>query len=385
LRACGSALVRALVLSGLLVVVLPAVASAQGAPRIPAFRPDVTFGIVFDDNVFMRPEGETTSDIFMRLTPGFDVVKETPRLTLNGSFRFDAERYQEQPELNEAVARQATQFDMTWRPNRRFTFMPSVGYQRTQTPQDINVTTGLTGGRQEASSFNLSLAFENTIRPQRRVLVGGEYRYDDVRLGVDNSLRAVRVRYTEELDPRSQLYFNYRLEQREFIPGAVIVSHVGVGGWSYRLTPRLVLVLEGGPRLAEGEWSPEVNISATQTLGTITTFSAGYAHTQDAAVGVLGLITVDRVTTSIAMRRSDRWELILSAGAFRNIQPDADTVAYDLSVSVGRRLAEAFWLVASAVRTFNDLEPRGPVVVPPAEIVRNALMISVRVQPFRPR
>jgi hypothetical protein len=368
-----------------LLLLAPAAAQAQGGPRLPAFRPDVTFGIVFDDNVFMRPAADGNGDVFMRLTPGFDLVHETTRLTLNGSFRFDAERYQERPELNEAVARQATAFDLRWQPNRRNAIISTVGYQRTQTPQDINVTTGITGGRQPAQSVNLSLAFENTIRPQRRVLVGGEYRYDDLELGVDNSLRAVRVRYTEDLDPRYQLYFNYRFEQREFIPGALLVSHVGVVGWSYRVTPRLVLLLEAGPRFTEGDWAADVNVSATQSIGTITTFSAGYAHTQDTAVGVVGLITTDRVTSSLALRRSDRWELVFGAGAFRNIQPDIDTIAYDLSVAVGRSLTDALWLVASYVRTFNDLRPRGIVMVPPSEILRNALMISIRVQPFRQR
>jgi hypothetical protein len=375
--------VRALV--GLVGVALPSAAYAQGAPRLPAFRPDVTFGIVFDDNVFMRPKGSETSDIFMRLTPGFDLVHDSTRLQLNGSFRFDAERYQERPDLNEAVARQATALDLTWRPNRRFAMISRVGYQRTTTPLDLNVATGLTGGRQPASRVDLSLAFENTIRPQRRVTVGGDYSYDDILtdLGIDNSLRAVRVRYTEDLDPRYQLYFNYRLEQREFIPGAVLVSHIGVAGWSYRLTPRLMLVLEGGPRVAEGEWSPEVNVSVTQTIGTITTFSAGYSHTQDAAVGVVGLITVDRLTTSLALRRSDVWELVLSAGAFRNIQPTVDTIAHDLSVAVGRSISDAVWLVVSVNRNYNDLRMRVPV--PDDAVVRNWVMASIRIQPYRPR
>jgi hypothetical protein len=380
------ALVRAL--WGCLALTFPVAAAAQDAPRLPVFRPDVTFGFVFDDNVFMRPDPE--GDMFIRLTPGFDVVHNSPRLRVDGSFRFDAERYQERVDLNEAVARQASLLDLTWRPNRRIGLISRVGYQRTQTPQDLNVTTGLTGGRQQASRLDLSLALENMIRPHRLVLIGGDYEHDDLLRGVDSSLRAVRVRYTEELGPRSQLYFNYRLEQREFTPaieltpGFVLVSHVGVGGWSYRLTPDLVLVLEGGPRVAEGEWTPDVSISATKTIGSITTFSAGYAHTQDVAVGVVGLIDVHRVTTSVAMRRNELWELILNAGVFRNAQPDVDSIAYDFSVAVGRSLSKALWLVVSANRTFNDLRMNAGEV-PQMEIVRNWVMASIRIQPVRPR
>jgi len=174
------------VLGGLLAVALPAVAFAQ-APRPPAFRPDVTFGIVFDDNVFSRPEPE--SDIFMRLTPGFDLVHDSTRLTLRGSLRFDAERYQERPDLNDPVARQNTGLDLTWRPTSRLSLIGRVGYQRTQTPQDLNVTTGLAGGRQEASRVDAALAFEQTLRPRKRVSIGGDWAKDDIALGQDSNLR----------------------------------------------------------------------------------------------------------------------------------------------------------------------------------------------------
>lgn len=373
---------RALV--GLLALALPAVVSAQGAPRLPAFRPDVTFGLVFDDNVFLQPEGHETADIFLRLTPGFDLVHNSTRLRLNGSFRFDAERYQDRTDLNEAVAREASLLDLTWRPNRRFALISQAAYHRTQTPLDLNVATGLTGGRQPAWGTDFAVGFENTIRPRRRVTIGGEYSFYAVERGTDSSLRAIRVRYHEDLSPRRQLYVNYRFEQREFLPGPLLVSHIAVGGWTYRITPALSLALEGGPRVTEGEWSPEFNIQATQTIGTITTFSGGYAHTQDVAVGVAGIVKVDRLTTSVALRRYEFWELILGAGAFRNVHLTGDTIAYDLSVSVGRLLTNALWLVASVNRNYNHLRQRD-APVPESTILRNALMISLRVQPFRPR
>ena len=373
---------RVSALVGLLAMALPSAVSAQGAPRLPAFRPDVTFGIVFDDNVFMRTEPE--GDVFIRLTPGFDLVHDSTRLQVNGRFRFDAERYQERTDLNEAVARQESSLDLTWRPNNRFGLISRAAYDRTQTPLDLNAATGLTGGRQPAWRMDFSVGLENTIRPRRRVTLGGDYSYYDLELGVDSSLRAVRVRYTEDLSPRSQVYFNYRFEQREFLPGALLVSHVGVGAWSYRLAPPLLLVLEAGPRVSEGEWSPEINVSVTQTINTITTFSAGYAHTQDVAVGVPGLITIDRVTTSLALTRDQLWELVISAGAFRNVQVTGETVAYDVSVAVGRSLTDALWLVVSANRTSNDIRTRGATVTE-SEIVRNWVMASIRIQPFRPR
>jgi len=186
------------------------------------------------------------------------------------------------------------------------------------------------------------------------------------------------------LSARTDLYFAYRFEQRQFLPGPLITSHIGTIGWSRLLTPSLRLVLEGGPRVSDGDWSPDVTITATQTVNDLTTFSMGYGHTQDVAVGVIGLITTDRVNASVTMARTRRWEAMFSAGAFRNVQPVNDSLAYDASVSVGRSLSDAIWLVASVNRTFNDQRFRG-APVPNTQIIRNWVLISIRVQPFRPR
>jgi hypothetical protein len=375
------------VLVGLLALLAPALAHAQ-APRLPAFRPDVSFGIVFDDNVFFRPEPDAQSDIFMRLTPGFDLVHDSTRLTVRGSMRFDAERYQERPELNDVVARQNTEFDLTWRPNSRFSLTGRAGYQRTQTPIDINVATGLTGGRQEASRVDAGLSFEQTIRPRKRLSIGARWAKDNVlgaaAFGADSNLRSARVRYLEQLSGRTDLYFIYRFEQRQFLPGPLVASHIGSVGWSRQVSRSLRLVVEGGPRLTGDEWSPDVTVTATQTVNDLTMFTAGYAHTQDVAVGVVGLITIDRVTASMMMARARRWELSFGGGAFRNIQAGTDLLAYDGMASVGRSLGSDLWLVMSYNHTFNDQRVRG-AAVPNTTIVRSVAMLSLRYTPYRPR
>jgi hypothetical protein len=367
-------------LLGLIVLAVPALAFAQ-APRLPAFRPEVNFGIVFDDNVFLRPEPE--GDIIMRLTPGFDLVHDSIPLTVRGLFRFDAERYEEREDLNDRVARANTGLDLTWRPNTRMSVIGRAGYQRTNTPQDLNATTGLTGGRQPASRVDAAAGFEQVIRTRRRLSVGGDYSHDDLNFGADSTLRAARFRYTEQLSSRSDLYFAFRFEQRHYRPGPLITSSLGTVGFTRRMTQSLRLTVEGGPRVTDGDWLPDINITASQTLSARSSFTVGYSHTQDVAVGLVGVITIDRVTGSFVSRLG-RWETTASGGAFRNLQPGGDTLAYDVLGTLGRPVTGAVWLLLTAQRTFNDLRVSG-TPVPGTEIVHNWAMVSVAYRPFRPR
>ncbi len=372
---------RVVALTALLVLAVPALAWAQ-APRLPAFRPDVTFGVVFDDNVLARPEA--TGDIFMRLTPGFDLRHESTRVSLGAGLRFDAERYQERSDLNTAVARQATGFDLTWRPNRRFAVTSRAGYQRTQTPQDLNVTTGLTGGRQQASRVDAAAGVERTLRPGRRLSLGGEYGYDDLRVGLDSEVRRATVRYTHQLNARSELALSYRFEDRQFRPGPLVRSHLGLITWSHLLTLARRLVLEGGPRVVDGELRPDVTVSLTQTVSSVTSFTVGYSHTQDVAIGIVGLLKLDRLSASVTARRGRRWEASFGGGAFRNVQTSLETLAYDVFGSLGRSLTDAAWLVVSVNRTLNELRAPG-TTLPGSTIRRNTALISLRIAPWRPR
>lgn len=367
-------------LVGVLALAGPATAAAQ-APRPPAFRPEVNFGIVFDDNVFSLPQG--SGDVLMRLTPGFDLVHESTPLTVRGVFRFDAERYQERSDLNDPVARANTGLDLTWRPNSRLSLTGRAGYQRTNTPQDLNVTTGLTGGRQEASRVDASLSFEQVIRARSRLSIGGDYSHDDLSFGADMDLRTARARYLKQMSARTELYFAFRFEQRHYRPGALITSSLGTVGLTRRVTQNLQLTIEGGPRVTSGEWLPDVTFSATQTLTDRSSFTFGYAHTQDVAVGTVGVLTIDRITSALTLTRLGRWEATAVAGAFRNMQPGGDTIAYDLLGSLSRPLNRAIWLVFSAQRTFNDLRDSGPTSQ--TAIVRNWAMASVSYSPYRPR
>jgi hypothetical protein len=368
---------RSFAIAGLLALVVPAIAGAQ-TTRPTGYHPEVNLGIVFDDNVYLRPD--PTPDVVIRLTPGFTLRHDSPRVNLTTFLRFDAERYQDNPTLNTPAARQATGLDFTVRPLSRLAVSARVGYQRTQTPLDLNLTTGLTGGRQRATRVDGSATIEHLFRPETRLSYGGDLGQDDVLGGVDSQLRRVRARFTHRVGTRSDVAVGYRLEYREFFPGSLVTSQVATIGTTYRPAPSVQVIFEGGPRFTDDTLQPDITVSVIRAVAGASNFMLSYTHTQDVAIGIANLITVDRVWGSITLHPTPRWDVSLAGSAFRNDVTGFDVLAYDMSGSVGRSLTPDIWLIVSASRSLNDNRFQS-VTLPDTRILRNWIALSVRVAP----
>jgi hypothetical protein len=359
---------------------LTATSAWAQAPRLPAFRPDFTTGLVYDDNVFRRPTGETV-DLILRVSPGFELKHESTRLTLGSNYRFDAERFQDHPTLSAVLARQVAGVDLTFRPINRTSFGVRAGYHRTQTAHDLNQTTGISGGRQLASRREFSGDLSYAFRPNRDLTLGYDYGYDAVVDGIGSELQGARARYHERFGGRNDLSLTYRVERREFLPGPQVYTHVGLLGWTHRLTPALSFTAEAGPRWSGDELRPDVTVSLSQRMTGLATLAVTYTHTQGVAVGVGGLVEIDSLASSVALRRGNRWEVILGASGYRNLVLGSNVLVYDVSGSVGRSLGRSVWLVGSATTSLNDSTVTGTTVFS-EQIRRNAISLSLRVAPW---
>lgn len=350
------------------------------APRPPAFRPDMSVGLVYDDNVFRRA-GTPTRDLILRVSPGFELKHDSRRLTVSTHYRFDAERYEDHPSLSTALARQTSGIAFTARPASRVAFTLRAGYQRTQNAQDLNQTTGLVAARQRATRQDASGDLQYAVRPGTGVSVAYDYGLDNIVDGVGSQAHSARVRVSELVGNRTEMSATYRFERRQFRPGPLAITNLALVGVSHRLTSVLSLTFEGGPRQSNGEWRPEVTAALARRLGALGTFALSYTHTEGIAVGVTGLVAVDSVATSVALRRTNRWEVILAGSGFRNVVLGSRVMVYALSGSVGRSLGRSIWLVGSVNTSLNDNSVAGTTVFG-ERIRRNAVALSLRVAPW---
>jgi hypothetical protein len=336
----------------------------------------------YDDNVFWRPVG--TADLIQRVTPSVEMHHETLRLTLSNRYRFDMERYTDHPELTTPFARGNAGIEATIRPSTRTAVALRAGYQRTQTASELNVTTGLTTGRQLASLLEFGSELTQAIGPRGSVAIGYEFGANRVVDGIDSQSHSARVRFARRVGVRDDLRIAYLRDRWAFLPGEPVSSHVGTVGWSRRLTPVTKLTLEGGPRLTAGLLRPEVNLSLARHVAEKADVSLFYSHTHTVAVGFPGLIETDRVQATVAYQQPTKWDVRLAAGPFRDIAHETQIVAYQVSAEIDRALIRSVWLAASFDSSFNDLKVGSPAAFD-EHIRRNSIALSLRISPRRAR
>ncbi len=137
----------------LLAIVVAMHATACAAPGYWVV-PSVSVDEVYDDNLFFASE-DAQSDFITRVSPALEVRHESDTLSWNGRYRFDAEAYASQTELNSVQARQFADVGVEYLPTDRLTLRAAADYTKTDTPRDLSIIPGgaipgLLVGRAEA-------------------------------------------------------------------------------------------------------------------------------------------------------------------------------------------------------------------------------------------
>jgi hypothetical protein len=350
-------------------------------PRRGLFRPELTAGWIVDDNLFFRSAG--TADLILRVTPSLEARRESPSFGLAARYRFDAERFADHADLTTAFARQDAALNLTMRPTGRVMVGLQGAYQRTQTPGELNLTTGLTSLRTLASRWQAGgqLGWSGM---QTSLTAGFDLAVDSLRDGLDTVSQAMRVRLARRPSARREIYVTYLGERRDFRPGPVFLSNVATIGLAWRLTSVTTFTMAAGPRVAAGKLRPDVEATLARRIATRADLSVAYARTQTIAVGVAELIEVDRVTFRAVYRQPDRWEVAFTGGAFRNRWSGTTIRAHDLAAALSRVVAPSVAIVTTFSTTSN--QRRGPGAPGfPERIRRNAIVVLLRLTPGRSR
>jgi hypothetical protein len=344
---------------------------------------DIAAGMVYDDNIFWRPVG--TDDTILRITPAIEARRQSAHVSFSSRYRLDSERYAEHSELNDPFAAQNADLDLFLRPDPRTTLALRGGYSRTHRPGELNTTTGLVLGRQLASVGGASTELSYRLGAVSAVQVGYGFDGTDTEMGPDSLEHAAHVRLTRDMNPKDQTYVAYRLQHWTFYPGNPILSQTAVAGWSRRLTPLATVTLEAGPRLTSGDVQPEVMVGIGGHVAKGTGVTLSYAHTQTAAVGVVGLVDTDRLLADFSYRSPAAWDVNFAGGLFRDIVAGFDrVVAYQVSADVRRAISSRVWLLTTARASFNTR--RAGDVAPGDERIRQrSIAVSLQITPFGPR
>jgi hypothetical protein len=267
--------------------------------------PSVTIGTVYDDNLFAQAQGDAGHMVTVR--PGLGTAIDTPRLNLSSLFTFDSQRSNHR-DLTMIDARRHADTTMKYRATDMTTLGLMAQYDRTETPGEINIGTGILTDRRQAQRWEASPNFAHRFREHTSLT--GSYAYTAESL-VDNGtgrMQVVRAGLSQIYNPRSTVT-GWVMERHFADPTDATNGSDSVavlGGWDHQLSPASRFSIQAGPRVSSYRGlQPEVSAGITRETPRL---KAGidYSHSETIVLGIRGPVAYNggaaRVTW--ALRRT---------------------------------------------------------------------------------
>lgn len=270
-------------------------ASGANAQARMTFIPSVSFGAVYDGNIFARTEGSAGQ--MLQVRPSFEGNYESPTVTLLGLYSFDMQRSNFSL-LNTLDARRHALGDIKLRTSPMTTLGLAGRYDRTETPGEIDLDSGILGERRQAERLQVTPSLNRRIAP--RMLISAAYDFTTENLVSDDrgTLHTARAGVSREWSTRTTLSASY--VGRYFVDGFEDhTSHAAVFGWHRLLAPGTRFELRAGPRMTSYRGIvPEVAAGFGRTTTRIR-LALDYWHGETIVLGIQGPVAVDGATARV--------------------------------------------------------------------------------------
>ena len=371
----------ALTLVVLLTLLLPAAAAAQERFE---FVPSVSFFTVYDDNLFARTEG--TAGQMFQLRPSLEGNFESPRLRTLGLYSFDMQR-SNFALLNTLDARRHALSETRFRATPMTTLTMALRYDRSETPGEINVATGLLGDRRLAERWQMTPGFARRISPY--AVATGSYDFSTEYL-VDGEMGTMHVgRLGASRDVTSRTSVTAAYSGRYFVDDlGDQMSHAVLFGMSRETGPGQRLTVSAGPKLTSYTgFAPEVNATFTRVANR-SRLTFDYWHGETIVLGILGPVGVDSGTARATWPITRFIEITALSGVSDIHTIDGREATNYRATLGGSWSPAAFYTVAATYGIdyqLGEIRRRlyldgTPLLLEP-EIMRHVFRVSVTVAP----
>jgi hypothetical protein len=348
------------------------------------FIPSVSLFTVYDDNLFASTQGSAGQ--MLQLRPSFEGNYESPTVRLLGLYSFDMQRANYST-LNTFDARRHALGEARFRTSPMTALGLAFRYDRTETPGEINIETGLLGERRQAERWQVTPTFSRRIG-QLATLSGGydwssEYLID----GERGTLHIGRLGVSRDITSRMNLMAQY--VGRYFVDEFDNQSSQGVlFGWSREMAPGTRLTLSAGPKMTSYRGlTPEVSASFIRATNRVR-LASDYWHGETIVLGIRGPVRVDSGTTRVTWPITRFTEFGIHAGISDITTIDAREATNYRATLVGSWSPGGIYTVAASYGLDfqqGDIRRRlyldgMPLLVEP-EIMRHVFRVSLTVAP----
>jgi len=338
----------------------------------PPNRVQVAADAVSDDNVFSSPS--PIADFIERVSPALDVRRTSSRLELTSLSTLDMERFLNHSELSTPVARAATSFQAIGRPAPQTTVSVNLGYSNTQTPADLNITTGLAAARVRVWNWTSGAEVRRLVTPT--VTLGGRYRFSGEYGPSDIRTQNAEFWWARKVSSRTEFRINNDTEWFDFAPGDTIPSEKVTAGVSHKLSETIGVNVDAGGRYTQHSLRPELEVALAR-LGRNEDIVVRYSVDTSTAIGVADVIEVQRAQADFAYHPSNGTRAAVEGAIFVNMFATTPVRVYRISATFGKVVSSHMLLRAAYTRELQEGNASFP------QIERNVLSAGVVV--FNPR
>jgi hypothetical protein len=358
-------------------------ASAQAQATLV---PSVSVSTVHDDNLFSSPTG--IADVLTYVRPSLEGQYESRTVDLQSVISLDLQRSARHSALNAIDARRHAMFDGRFRSTPAFLVGVAARYDRTETPGDLNLDTGIMLGRQRARRVQFTPSVAYRVTPRTTISTQYDWTSETLSSAIGNDLHVARLGVARQSSPRTT--WSARYLGRLFIDGDETQrSHAAVIGWAREMAPGTNLSLQAGPRVTSyGGVASEV-LAALIRRTPRTRFLVDYWRGETIVLGIPGPVEIHSGTTRMSWALRRNLEIGTTVGVFNTTTLDeAEAMVYHASV-IGAWSREPYIL---AVSYGSDLQ-RGDIRSHRSadeHVRRGILLVRMTIAPrlsraFRPR
>ncbi|HXH26177.1 MAG TPA: hypothetical protein VNI78_13075 [Vicinamibacterales bacterium] len=288
---------------------LPA-APAAAQTRI-TFIPSVSVAGVYDDNVFARVEGSVGQ--MLQVRPSLETNWESPRVTWLGLYSFDAQR-SNFSSLNTLDARRHLFTDLRFRRTPMTTFGLTGRYDRSETPGEIDLDTGVLGERRTAERWQIAPSVVRRFGPRTSVTAGYDFVTEHLIEDASGTLHTARLGMARDVSSRTSVTGSYLA--RYFLDDLEDHwSQALLVGWHRELGPGVRVTAQAGPRATSYRGlAPEGAVGYSRATPYLRV-NLDYWHGETIVLGIRGPVSVDSATARIAWPITRTLELGIHGGA----------------------------------------------------------------------
>ncbi|MGH9237494.1 MAG: hypothetical protein ACRD3G_05590 [Vicinamibacterales bacterium] len=300
--------------------VITALSPAVSAQTRFTFVPSLSIAGVYDDNLFAEQEGSAGK--MLQVRPTVEGNYESPRLRFLSLYSQDMLRSNFST-LNTLDARRHAYLDTEFRSSPLTTFGLVGRYDRSETPGDIELDTGILGARRTAQRWQLSPTLVRRLNPRSVITAGYDFTRENELDTPSGTLHQGRVALSREFTSRSAIVGTYLA--RYFVdPLGESSSHSVLAGWTREMAPHTHLSLYAGPRVSSYQSGVKPELSASLRRDTNRfDVRADYWHGETIILGIEGPVAVDSGSLRITWPFRSRWEFGTHLGA-----TDIDTLDF---------------------------------------------------------